>query len=159
MAGALAVCTLFGGCTDEARQDVGDDLRSAVSEAEGDVRSAATEVEGQVRSVVTDVVDFADETARDAVETAARNLASVQGGQAFESAGYPISGNLACTADVAESLTEITVDCSGTTEDGGAAELTGSTSELPGASVTELEGTFTGTVDGEEVFSTDQLGG
>ena len=37
--------------------------------------------------------------------------------------------------------------------------MTGTTDELPGASVTELEGAFTGTVDGTEAFSTDTLGG
>ena len=39
------------------------------------------------------------------------------------------------------------------------AELTGETAELPGESIVELEGTFTGTVDGGEVFSTEVLGG
>ena len=56
-------------------------------------------------------------------------------------------------------LDQVDVNCTGTTEDGGAAVLTGTTSEIPGASITELDGTFTATVDGEPVFETDTLGG
>jgi hypothetical protein len=148
VAAALAVAVPIAGCSDDSRQNVEDNVRSAVSDAEA-----------SARSVATDVADFADETARSAVELAARNLASIQGKQQFETAGHPLAGNLTCTAEVQESMTEIDIDCTGTTEDGAAAELTGSTSELPGASVTELKGTFTGTVDGDEVFSTGQLGG
>ena len=51
------------------------------------------------------------------------------------------------------------IDCTGTTADGGAAALTGTTTEVPGASVTSLEGDFAGTVDGAEVFTTQTLGG
>ena len=51
------------------------------------------------------------------------------------------------------------VNCTGTTKDGKAVKLSGTTSELPGASVTELEGSFTGTVDGQQVFTTQELGG
>ena len=42
---------------------------------------------------------------------------------------------------------------------GGAAVLTGTTNELPGASVVSLNGQFTGTVDGATVFTTQRLGG
>lgn len=144
----IAAFAGVAGCSEESRDSIEDDLRSA-----------ATDVEEEVRSVVTEVADLADETARDAVELAARNVASAQGAEAFESAGHPIDGDLSCTADVDGDLTELTISCEGTTEDGGAAELTGSTSELPGASLVELEGSFTGTVDGDEVFSTENLGG
>jgi hypothetical protein len=147
VAATLATATVVG-CSDTSRQNAEETARSAVSAAEDDIRSA-----------VTDVVDNADEAARNAGELAARNFASIQGEEEFDAAGHPIADNLTCTAEVQESMTEIAIECSGTTEDGGAAELTGTTSELPGASVTELKGSFTGTVDGAEVFSTDQLGG
>jgi hypothetical protein len=145
--GILTVAALVG-CTDDSRDGV-----------EEDVRSAASQVEREVRSVVSDVVDLTDEVARDAAELAARNLASSQGAEAFRAAGHPIDGDLSCSATIGGGLSEISIDCTGTTEDGGSAELSGSTSELPGASVVELEGMFTGTVDGEEVFSTENLGG
>jgi hypothetical protein len=149
---AIALCavaaTALLACGDDTRQDV-----------EDEVRSVASDVESEVRTAVSEVADLADETARNAAEVAARNVASIQGAEAFETAGYPIDGDLSCTAEVGDGLTEITIDCTGTTEDGGDAELTGSTSELPGASITELDGSFIGTVDGDEVFSTENLGG
>ena len=58
-----------------------------------------------------------------------------------------------------DELDAVDVMCTGTTDDGAAAEMTGTSDELPGASVTELEGQFTGTVDGTEAFTTDTLGG
>jgi hypothetical protein len=142
------VATVLIGCSDSTRQDV-----------EDEVRSVASDVEEEARTAVSEVADLADETARNAVELAARNFASAQGAEAFDAAGYPIDGDLSCTAEVEDGLTEITISCTGTTDDGGEAELSGSTSELPGASITELEGTFTGTVEGDEVFSTENLGG
>ena len=45
------------------------------------------------------------------------------------------------------------------TKAGGAATLTGSTNEIPGASVVSLDGQFTGAVDGTTVFTTQRLGG
>jgi hypothetical protein len=65
---------------------------------------------------------------------------------------------LTCEATAADGLDSVDVNCTGTTEDGGEAALTGTTDELPGESITEVEGTFTGTVDGAEVFTTDTLG-
>ena len=74
--------------------------------------------------------------------------------------GSPLDDNgLACEATVTDELDAVDVTCTGTTDDGAAAEMTGTTNELPGASVTELEGQFTGTVDGTEAFTTDTLGG
>ena len=55
----------------------------------------------------------------------------------------------ACSDDTNESVAN----------DGAVAEMTGTTSELPGASITELDGDFVGTVDGAEVFRTERLGG
>lgn len=116
-------------------------------------------VEEDVRSAITDAVDVADEVSEDAVEAAARVFASEQGAQAFDEAGHGLDGDLTCTADASDDLTAVDIDCTGTTQDGGQAELTGTTSELPGLSVTELDGDFVGTVDGTEVFQTERLGG
>ena len=116
-------------------------------------------VEEDVESAITEVVDVLDEASEDAVELAARNFASVQGGQEFENAGHPIDGDLSCEADATDDLTAVDIDCTGTTVDGGEASLTGTTSEFPGASFDELDGDFVGTVDGTEVFSTERLGG
>ena len=48
-----------------------------------------------------------------------------------------------------DGVAKIDIDCSGKTKSGGAATLTGSTSEIPGASVVSLDGEFTGAVDGK----------
>ncbi|MDW3215791.1 MAG: hypothetical protein R8G01_17475 [Ilumatobacteraceae bacterium] len=115
-------------------------------------------IEDDARSVVSEVGEAADELAEDTIELAARNIASTQGAQQFESAGHPLDGDLACEADAADDVTAVEVDCTGVTQAGGLATLTGATSELPGASVTELDGVFVGTVDDEEVFRTERLG-
>lgn len=116
-------------------------------------------VEEDVRSAITDAVDVADEAGEDAVEVAARLFAAEQGAQEFDESGHPLDGELACTSDASDDLTAVDIDCTGTTEDGAAAELTGTTSELPGLSITELDGDFVGTVDGTEVFQSERLGG
>ena len=102
-----------------------------------------------------------DEVLDDATELAVRNFAALQGSEQFNNAGYEIDGDgLTCTAAIGEGgRTAVVVECAGTTTDGGEAVLSGITSELPGASITELEGEWTATVDGEEVFTTDELGG
>jgi hypothetical protein len=115
-------------------------------------------IEEEVESVITEVVDAVDEATEDAVELAARNFASTQAAQEFESAGHPIDGDLSCEADATSDLTAVDIDCTGTTIDGGDASLTGTTSEFPGASFDELDGSFIGTVDGDEVFSVERLG-
>ena len=118
--------------------------------------SVAEDLEEAARTVVSEV----DEAASDAAELVVRNLAAEQGEQQFEDAGFPLGGDgLACEATVGDGLESVEVSCTGTTEDGGSAQMTGTTNELPGASVTELEGEFTGTVDGTEAFTTDALGG
>ncbi len=116
------------------------------------------QIEDEIDEVGGDVADAINEAGEDAVELAARNIASQQGAEEFADAGHSIDGDLECAADATEDLTAVEIDCSGVTENGSAATLTGSTTELPGASLTELEGTFVGLVDGEEVFSTDALG-
>jgi len=116
-------------------------------------------IEEDVESAITEVVDVVDEASEDAVEVAARNFAAVQAGQEFESAGYPIDGELTCEADATSDLTAVEISCTGTTVDGGEAAMTGTSSEFPGVSFNELDGDFVGTVDGTEVFTTERLGG
>lgn len=97
----------------------------------------------------------------DGVELAVRNFAALQGAEQFNNAGYEIDGDgLSCEATVGkEGRDAVDITCTGTTVGGGEAELTGRTTELPGASITELEGDFTATVDGATVFTTQELGG
>jgi hypothetical protein len=97
----------------------------------------------------------------DVTELAVRNFAALQGSEQFNAAGYEIDDDgLTCTAAVGGGgRTAVEVECTGTTVDGGDAVLTGVTSEIPGASITELEGEWTATVDGEQVFTTGELGG
>lgn len=105
--------------------------------------------------------DDREELLDDGVELAVRNFAALQGAEQFNHAGHEIDGDgLTCTAAVGEEgRNAVDVECTGTTVDGGEAVLTGRTSELPGASITELEGDFTATVDGAEIFTTTELGG
>jgi hypothetical protein len=102
-----------------------------------------------------------DDVLDDTTELAVRNFAALQGSEQFDSAGHEIDDDgLMCTAAIGEGgRTAVEVECTGTTTDGGEAVLSGTTSELPGASIIELEGEWTATVDGEEVFTTDELGG
>jgi len=136
-------------CDDDDREDVGNAVEELGEEAGEAVETAVDEVE-----------DAIDETSRDAAELAARNIATQQGEEQFNDAGQPLDDDgLECTATIEDGLEGLAIDCTGTTQEGGAAALTGMTDELPGASVVELEGQFTGTVDGTEVFTTDTLGG
>ena len=115
-------------------------------------------VETQVRSAVTDVSTAVDDAANNAAEAAARNIAAQQGAQQFKDAGHELDGDLTCTAQVTDDVARLDINCTGTTTTGGAAVLTGTTDEVPGASLDSLKGQFTGTVDGSEVFTTQQLG-
>jgi hypothetical protein len=124
------------------------------------VESIVDDIEEAARTAVTEAEEAVDEAATDAVETAVRNLVAEQGEEQFTDAGHPLDDDgLSCEATATDGLDSVSVQCTGTTEAGAPAELTGETAELPGESVVELEGTFTGTVDGGEVFSTDVLGG
>jgi hypothetical protein len=124
-----------------------------------DVESDTDEVVSDLESAVTEVGDAVGEAAEDAGEAAARNIATQQGEEQFNNAGHELDGPLTCEATVEDGVDEIDIHCTGTTQAGGAAELTGRTSEIPGASVVTLDGDFVGTVDGEEVFTTERLGG
>jgi hypothetical protein len=143
---AVAVVALgLAACSD----DDGQTIESIVDDIEQAARTAVTEAEAAV-----------DEAATDAVETAMRNLVAEQGEEQFTDAGYPLNDEgLSCEATASDGLDSVSVQCTGTTEAGEQAELTGETAEFPGESVVELEGTFSGTVDGGQVFSTDVLGG
>jgi hypothetical protein len=116
--------------------------------------------EGAVRTAVSEAGQAVDEASADAAELAVRNLAAEQGEEQFADSGHPLDDQgLTCEATASDGVDSVDVNCTGTTEDGKEAKLTGKTDELPGESMTEVAGTFTGTVGGSEVFSTDKLGG
>jgi ABC-type enterochelin transport system substrate-binding protein len=94
-----------------------------------------------------------------AAETVARTIATQQGEEQFKNAQHELTAPLKCTAKVQSNAAKIDIACSGATKDAKAATLRGTTSELPGASVVSLNGTFVGSVDGTEVFTTQRLGG
>ena len=100
-----------------------------------------------------------DEASNDAIEVAARNIASAQGEDQFSDVGIGVEGDLACQATADEAADAVDISCTGTSTDGQDLAVDGTTDEIPGASVTELEGTFVGTADGDEVFSVNTLGG
>ena len=144
---------------DDDAASVESDVRANVTEVSNALSERATDVSNAISEGATVVSNAVQEGANDAAEAVARNIAARQGAQQFSDAGYPLDGELDCTATVADGVDNVDIECTGTTEDGGAAELTGTTNEVPGASVTELDGDFTGTVDGTEVFTTQTLGG
>ena len=116
--------------------------------------------EGAVRTAVSEAGQAVDEASADAAELAVRNLAAEQGEEQFADSGHPLDDQgLTCEATASDGVDSVDVNCTGTTKDGEEAKLTGKTDELPGESMTEVAGTFTGTVGGSEVFSTDKLGG
>jgi hypothetical protein len=124
------------------------------------VDSIIDEAESAARTAVSEAGQAVDEASADAAELAVRNLAAEQGEEEFADAGQPLDDKgLTCEAKASDGLDSVEVDCTGTTEDGKKAALTGKTNELPGESLTEVEGKFTGTVAGSEVFTTDKLGG
>jgi hypothetical protein len=110
-------------------------------------------------SIATDIGDAAGQATDSAAEALARNIATQQGEEQFKNAGQELDGPLTCDAKVQDGVTKIDINCTGKTKAGGAAALTGTTNEIPGASVVSLDGAFTGTVDGSAVFTTQRLGG
>ncbi|MEP7045866.1 MAG: hypothetical protein ABI949_04255 [Ilumatobacteraceae bacterium] len=135
---AMVVAMLaVAGCNSDDRASIATDLQTAAS----------------------DVVDVAGNVADAAAETLARNIATQQGEEQFKNAGQELDGPLTCTAKIEDGVAKIDISCTGKTKGGGAAALTGTTSEIPGASVVSLDGQFTGTVDGASVFTTQRLGG
>lgn len=135
--GAVALSLGAAACSDETKDKAGDAVSSAA----------------------TDVSSGISDATKSASETLARNIATEQGEEQFKSSGNELNGKLTCDASAEDSATEVAVNCTGTTQTGKSAKLTGTTNELPGASATELEGSFTGTVDDQQVFTTQKLGG
>jgi hypothetical protein len=133
----VAAALMIVGCSSEDRSSIATDLQSAA----------------------TDLANAAGEATDDVAEALARTIATQQGEEQFKNAGQELDGPLTCEATVQDDAANITVSCTGTTKSGGAATLTGATNEIPGASVVSLDGDFTGSVDGTEVFTTQRLGG
>ena len=116
-------------------------------------------IETDLRSAATDIANAAGDATNAAAEALARNIATQQGEEQFKNAGKELDGPLTCEAKVQDGVDKIDINCTGKTKDGGVATLTGTTNELPGASVVSLNGDFTGAVDGKTVFNTQRLGG
>lgn len=117
------------------------------------------DAEDEIDSLATNLDNAVDEASEDAIESAARNIASEAGAEEFADAGYELDGELACEATALEDeLSKIEISCTGVAAAGGDAAMTGATNEMPGEDLDSLEGLFKGTVDGNEVFATDQLG-
>jgi hypothetical protein len=133
----VAAALTVAGCSSDDRASIATDLQTAA----------------------TDIVNAAGDAANNAAEALARNIATQQGEEQFKNAGQELDGPLTCTAKVQDGVAKIDINCNGTTKGGGAAALTGTTNEVPGASVVALDGQFTGTVDGVAVFTTQRLGG
>jgi len=136
--GIMLIAVLaIGGCSSDDRESIATDLQS----------------------VATNIANAADEATDDVAEALTRTIATQQGEEQFKNAGHELDGPLTCEATVQQDAANIAITCTGMTQEGGTAELTGETNEVPGASVVSLDGDFTGTVDGEEVFSTQRRGG
>lgn len=120
---------------------------------------ACSDDDNGVDEAAEDVGDAIDEASNDAIEATARNIASAQGEDEFSDADIDIEGDLTCEATADGEADAVDISCTGTSTDGQDLALEGTTDEIPGASVTELEGSFVGTADGDEVFSVDTLGG
>lgn len=124
-----------------------------------DPENTAESVQETASSLAEDAQSTIEEAGTDAAEAAARNIATEQGEEQFKESGYELDGKLSCDASAASGAKAVNITCSGKTKDGAAAALEGATNEVPGASVTELEGNFVGTVGGQQVFQTSKLGG
>ena len=133
----VAALLATAGCSSDTRASIATDLQTAAS----------------------DVANAAGDVANNAAEALARNIATQQGEEQFKNAGQELDGPLTCDATVQGGVSKLDISCTGKTKAGGAASLTGSTNEIPGASVVSLDGQFTGTVDGTAVFTTQRLGG
>ena len=106
-----------------------------------------------------DAEDAIDEASTDAIEATARNIASAQGEDEFSANNVEVEGDLTCEANADQGADAVKISCIGTSTDGKDLSIEGQTDEIPGESVTELEGLFVGKADGTEVFSVDTLGG
>lgn len=152
---SLALLLGTAACSD----DTEDSARETLENAQDDAEEAANDASDAAGDAADDAGAAIDDATQDAVEAAARNLASAQGEDEFSSNGVEVEGDLECEATTNGDNSALDVSCTGTSTDGKELAMEGTTSEMPGASLTELEGTFTGTADGSEVFSVDTLGG
>lgn len=153
----FSLVLVLGGvaCSD----DTEDDAQEAIDSAREDAEDVASDVSEAAGDAADDAGAAIDDATQDAVKMAARNLASAQGEDEFSSNGVEVEGDLECEATSNGDNSALDVSCTGTSTDGKSLSIEGTTSEMPGASLTELEGSFTGAADGEEVFSVDTLGG
>jgi hypothetical protein len=133
----LAAALLGAGCSSKTRESIATDLQTAATNV-GNAVDAATD---------------------DVAEALTRNIATQQGEEQFKNSGHELDGPLTCQAVIQDGIAKVNVNCTGTTKAGESAALTGTTNEIPGASVVSLNGDFTGTVNGSEVFTTQRLGG
>src|SRR5258706_1562547 len=118
----VAAALTIAGCNSDDRASIATDLQTAA----------------------TDIANAAGDVANNASEALASNIATQQGEEQFKTAGQELDGPLTCTAKVQDGVAKIDINCTGKTKAGGAATLTGSTNEIPGASVVSLDGQFTG---------------
>src|SRR3954447_12995733 len=133
----LATAVLGTGCSSKTRESIATDLQTAA----------------------TNLSNGAENVTNDVAEALGRNIATQQGEEQFKNSGHELDGPLTCQATVKTDASNMDINCTGTTKSGEAAVLSGTTDELPGASVVSLSGNFTGTVAGAQVFTTQQLGG
>jgi hypothetical protein len=150
----LAVVGVVACGDDDDAESLEADVRADITEASEVLEERASEISEAAEDVRSTVEDIAAE----AVELAVRNVAARAGEAEFESAGHPLAGGLDCTASATDGMAAVDIDCTGTTAAGETATLTGTVDAPPGESVVELNGSFTGTVDGAEVFTTNRLG-
>ncbi len=152
---SLALLLGAAACSD----DTEDAAQETLDAARDDAEEVASDVSDAAGDAATDASDALDDAGQSAAEAAARNLASMQGEDEFEANDIEVDGGLDCDATATDDNSAVDITCTGTGADGQELSIEGTTSEVPGASATELEGEFTGTADGEEVFSVDTLGG
>jgi hypothetical protein len=87
-------------------------------------------------------------------ETAVRNAVAVGAAKEFNDRGYPIKGDLTCTAKATNSAgTRVSVTCKGVTTNGHTVEVQGTTEDK-----SANDGNFVGAVDGRELFRKSCLG-
>lgn len=152
---SLALVFGVASCSDDTK----DNAKDTIDSASEDIEETASDVSESAGDMVDDAEEAIDDSSEQGAEMAARNLASAQGEDEFASNGVDIEGDLTCEATSTGDNTALEIACTGTGTEGQELALEGTTSEMPGASITELEGTFTGTADGETVFEVDTLGG
>jgi hypothetical protein len=92
----------------------------------------------------------------DTVELAARNAAAEGGEQKFIHEGIDVSGGLDCSARSDAGARTVSVDCTGTSDDGQSLTLVGKLTVADGE-IVDSSG-FIGTADGKEVFNVDCVG-